>query len=104
MSTFQIMALSAGGAVGVFLLFVGLIALLQRNRQDVERLQTYVAPTKPAGSDDDQGGWRPLATLISGWRGDGLAPRSPATWLRPTSSLQSRSISCCMLAPLPWVW
>jgi tight adherence protein B len=46
MNTFQMAAVAAGGAVGVLLLFVGLISLVQRNRQDVERLQSFVAPAK----------------------------------------------------------
>jgi tight adherence protein B len=56
MSTFQMAAVAAGGAVGVLLLFVGLISLVQRSRLDVERLQSFVAPAKSSVGEETRVG------------------------------------------------
>ena len=48
MDTFQLVGLSAATAIGMFLFFVGILATMQQRQASVERLRTFVEPSRPA--------------------------------------------------------
>ncbi len=62
MSTYQMGAIAAATGISIFLLFVGVVSMLQRKHESVQRLENYVSPDQST-ANIDQSAAGPLADI-----------------------------------------
>jgi tight adherence protein B len=62
MGTYQMVAVAAATGISIFLLFVGIISMVQRKHESVQRLENYVSPDQ-SNANIDQAQAGPLADI-----------------------------------------